>query len=51
MNEDKGIGNVEKVEIGASKEENQNNEDIEKLKENLSSHYEIGKHIINIRLK
>jgi stage III sporulation protein AF len=51
LNEDKGIGNVEKVEIGASKEENQNNEDIEKLKENLSSHYEIGKDIINIRIK
>lgn len=52
LNENKGIGNVEKVEIGSKKDEEvQNNENIEKLKEELSNYYEVSKDIINIRLK
>lgn len=52
LNENKEIGNIEKVEIGSKKEEGvQNNENIEKLKEELSNYYEVSKDIINIRLK
>ncbi len=48
----KTISNVEKVEIGISKnKEIENLDEIEHLKEEISKEYEISKDIIYIKLK
>lgn len=40
---------VEKIEIGSEKDEN--NEEIEKIKNKIASEYEIDKNLINIKIK
>jgi len=52
LNQNKRIGNIEKVEIGAKDtEEEINNEEINILKQNLANEYEVSQDVIKITLK